>query len=128
MCCYTDQILRDVNNKSRREEFFSDVARDDEVIVIVNSNQNQNNNRSISRSRFEISESKLESNSCAITQSLENQMNSFNYYNCEKLEHFFRNCRQSRKSMNLNNFVREMNVHKKNDLSIDNFEIESRKE
>jgi hypothetical protein len=40
MCRYTNQILRDVNNKSRREEFFSDAARDDEVIVIVNSNQN----------------------------------------------------------------------------------------
>jgi hypothetical protein len=128
MCRYTDQILRDVNNKSRREEFFSDAARDDEVIVIVNSNQNQNNDRSISRSRFEISEPELESNSRAITQSSEDQMNSLNCYNCEKLEHFSRNCRQSRKSMNLNNFVREMNVHEKNDLSIDNSEIESKKE
>ncbi len=70
MCRYTNQILRDINNKSRREEFFSDAARDEEVIVIVNSNQdNQNNNRSISRSRFEISEFEAESNSRAITQS-----------------------------------------------------------
>jgi hypothetical protein len=127
MCRYTDQILRDVNNKSRRERFFSDAARDDEVIVIVNSNQNQNNDRSISRSRFVISESEFESNSRAITQSSEDQMNSLNCYNCEKFEHFFRNCRQFRKSMNLNSFVREMNVHEKNDLSIDNFEIESKK-
>jgi hypothetical protein len=68
MCRYTNQILRDVNNKSRREEFFSDAARDQEVIVIVNSNQdNQNNDRSISRSRFEISELETESNSRAIT-------------------------------------------------------------
>jgi predicted transcriptional regulator len=66
MCRYTDQILRNVNNKSRREEFFSDAAQDDEVIVIVNSNQNQNNDRSISRSSFEIFESEFESNFRAI--------------------------------------------------------------
>ncbi len=82
MCRYTDQTLRDVNNKSRREEFFSDAARDDEVTVIVNSNQTQNNDRSTSRSRFEISES----SSRAITQSsfFENQVNFINYYICEK--------------------------------------------
>jgi hypothetical protein len=66
MCRYTNQILRDVNNKSRREKFFDDAERE-EIIVIVNSNQN--NDRSISRSRFEISESEFESNSRAITQS-----------------------------------------------------------
>ncbi len=38
MCRYIDQTSRDVNNKSRREEFFSDAARDEEVTVIVNSN------------------------------------------------------------------------------------------
>jgi hypothetical protein len=38
MCRYTNQILRNVNNKSRREE-FSDDAECEEVIVIVNSNQ-----------------------------------------------------------------------------------------
>ncbi len=125
MCRYIDQILRDVNNKSRREEFFSDAARSDEVIVIVNLNQTQNNDRSISRSRFEI----FESSFCATTQSSEDQMNSLNCYNCEKSEHFSRNCRQFRK-INFNNFVREMNVHDKNDSSSqkNNFEIESKKE
>jgi hypothetical protein len=123
MCRYIDQTLRDVNNKSRREEFFSDAARNDEVIVIVNSNQIQNNDRSTSRSRFEI----FESSSRAITQSSEDQMNSLNCYNCEKSEHFSRNCRQLRK-MNLNNFVREMNVHDKNDSQSENLEIESKKE
>ncbi len=127
MCRYTNQILRDVNNKSRREEFSNDAAREEEVIVIVNSNQdNQNVDRSTSRLRFETSES--ESSSRATTQSSEDQMNSLNCYNCEKLEHFSRNCRQSRKSINLNNFVREINVHEKNDSSIDNSEIESKKE
>jgi hypothetical protein len=125
MCRYTDQILRDVNNKSRREKFFSDAARDDEVTVFVNSNQTQNSNRSIFRSRFEISES----SSRAITQSSssENQVNFINCYNREKSKHFFRNCRQSRR-MNSNNFVRKMNVHDKNDSFTENLEIESRKE
>jgi YesN/AraC family two-component response regulator len=124
---YTDQTLRDVNNKSRREGFFSNAARDEEVTVIVNSNQNnqinQNADKSISRSRFETSESSFR----ATTQSSEDQMNSLNCYNCEKSEHFSRNCRQFRK-MNLNNFVREMNVHDKNDSSSENLEIESKKE
>jgi hypothetical protein len=84
MCRYTNQILRNVNNKSRREEFFSETARDEEVTVIVNSNQNnqinQNADKSISRSRFEISES----SSRATTQSSEDQINRLNCYNCEK--------------------------------------------
>ncbi len=108
-----------MNNKSRRER-FSDNAEREEVIVIVNSNQiNQNVDRSISRSRFETSELESESNFRAITQSSKDQMNNLNCYNCERFEHFFRNCRQSRKSMNLNNFVREMNVHEKNNSSIE---------
>ncbi len=128
MCRYIDQTLRDVNNKSRREGFFSDAARDDEVTVIVNSNQsNQNVDRSTSRFRFEISE--FESNSRAIIQSSENKMNFINCYNCEKFDYFFRNCRQFRK-MNSNSFVREMNVYERDDSSSqkNNLEIESRKE
>jgi hypothetical protein len=56
-------------------------------------------------------------------------MNFINYYNCEKLDHFSRNCRQFKK-MNLNKFVREMNVHKRDDSSSqkNNFEIESKKD
>jgi hypothetical protein len=84
--------LRDVNNKFKniREDFVNNAKRE-EIIVIVNSNQNVD--KSISRSRFEIFESSFR----AITQSLENQMNSLNYYNCEKSEHFSRNCRQFKK-------------------------------
>jgi hypothetical protein len=131
MCRYTDQTLRNVNNKVRNiKDFNSDDNADDaereKIIVIVNLNQtNQNTDRSISRSRFEISES----SSRAITQSSEDQMNSLNCYNCEKSEHFSRNCRQFKK-MNLNNFVREMNVHDKNDSSSqeNNLEFDSRKE
>ncbi len=133
MCKYTNQTLRNVNNKFRniKEDFednADDVARDEEVIVIVNSNQsNQNNDRSTSRPRFETSES--ESNSRATTQSSEDQMNSLNCYNCGKSEHFFRNCRQLRK-MNLSSFVREIDVHDKNDSSSqkNNLEFDSRKE
>jgi hypothetical protein len=54
-------------------------------------------------------------------------VNFINCYNCEKSDHYSRNCRQFRK-MNLNSFVREMNVHDKNDSSSENFEIESKKE
>jgi hypothetical protein len=133
MCRYTNQTLRNVNNKFRniRENFENnadDVARNEEVTVIVNSNQsNQNNDRSTSRSRFEIFES--ESNFRATTQSSEDQMNSLNCYNCEKSEHFFRNCRQLRK-MNLNSFVRKIDVHDKNDSSSqkNNLEFDSKKE
>jgi hypothetical protein len=131
MCRYTNQTLRNVNNKFKniKEDFENnadDVTRNEEIIVIVNSNQdNQNNDRSTSRSRFEISEQSFR----AIIQSSEDQMNSLNCYNCEKFDHFFRNCRQFRK-MNSNNFVRKMNVHEKNDSSSqkNNFEIESKKE
>jgi hypothetical protein len=133
MCRYTNQTFRDVNNKFRniKEDFednTDDAARDEEIIVIVNSNQN--NDRSISRSRFEISESEFESNSRAITQSSsENQMNFINCYNCEKSDHYSRNCRQFKK-MNSNSFVREMNVHEKNHSSSqkNNLEFESKKE
>jgi hypothetical protein len=129
MCRYIDQTLKDVNNKSRRENFFNDATRDEEIIVIVNSNQNnqinQKADKSISRFRFEI----FESSSRAITQSSsENQMNSLNCYNCKKSDHYSRNCRQFKK-MNSNSFVREMNVHEKNDSSSqkNNLEFESKK-
>jgi hypothetical protein len=133
MCRYTNQTLKDENNKFKniRKDFENnadDAARDEKIIVIVNSNQN--NHRSISRSRFEIFESEFESNSRAITQSSsKNQVNFINCYNCEKSDHYSRNCRQSRK-MNFNSFVREMNVHEKNDSSSqkNNFELESKKE
>ncbi len=127
MCRYTNQTLRNVNNKFRniKEDFVNEVERE-EIIVIVNSNQN--NDRSIFRSRFETSEFESESSFRATTQSsFENQVNIINCYNCEKSEHFFRNCRQFKK-MNLNNFVRKMNVHEKNDLLVENSEIESKKE
>jgi hypothetical protein len=133
MCRYTNQTLKNVNNKSRniREDFednADDAARDEEVTVIVN--PNQNNDRSTSRSRFETPEPESESNPRATTQPpSENQMNFINCYNCEKPDHYSRNCRQSRK-MNPNSFVRKMNVHEKNDSSSqkNNLESESRKE
>ncbi len=133
MCRYTNQTLKDVNNrfKNIREDFednVDDAARNEEITVIVNSNQN--NDRSISRSRLEISESEFESNSRAITQSSsENQMNFINCYNCEKSDHYSRNCRQFKK-INSNSFVREMNVHEKNNSSSqkNNLEFESKKE
>jgi hypothetical protein len=120
MCRYIDQTLRNVNNKFRniREDFINNAERE-EVTVIVNSNQknqiNQNADKSISRSRFEIFESSFHA---IIQSSSENQMNIINCYNCDKFEHFSRNCRQFKK-MNSNNFVRdiEKNVSNQNNES-----------
>jgi hypothetical protein len=38
ICRYRNQILKNVNNKSRREEFFDDAERE-KIIIIVNLNQ-----------------------------------------------------------------------------------------
>ncbi len=117
-----------MNNKFRniRDDFANSVERE-EVTVIINSNQNnqinQNADRLISRSRFKTSES----SSRAITQSSENQVNFINCYNCDKFDNLFRICRQYI-NINSDSFVREMNVHDKNDSSSENLEIESRKE
>jgi hypothetical protein len=134
MCRYTDQTLRNVDNKFRNirggfEDNADGAARGEEVTVIVNPNQgNQNNDRSTSRSRFETSGP--ESNSRAITQPPSgNQVNFINCYNCGKSGHYSRNCRQLRK-MNPNSFVREMNVYERDDSSSQkkNLEIESKKD
>jgi hypothetical protein len=131
MCRYTDQTLRDVDNKSRnvRGGFGGNAgsaARGGGVTVIVNPNQsNQNNDRSTPRPRFGISGP---SSRAAIQSSSGNQVNIINCYNCGKLGHFSRNCRQLRK-MNSNSFVREMDVHEKDDsLSQENPESEAGKE
>jgi hypothetical protein len=129
MCRYTDQTLKNVDNKSKREEFFSDAARDEEMIVIVNSNQdNQNNDRSTSRSRFATSN--LNSN-----RILERSLN----HHWLKIRWIASIATIAKNSIiihvivvnlkiNLNNFVRKIDVHEKNDSSIENFEIESKKE
>jgi hypothetical protein len=130
MCRYTDQTLRDVNNRFRNiregfEDNADDAARDEEVTVTVNSNQNnQNPDRSISRPRFGTSEPGFGSNPRAITQSSGNRVNFINCYNCEKSDHYSRNCRQLRK-MNSNSFIREI---EKNVSSQENLESESEKE
>jgi hypothetical protein len=56
-------------------------------------------------------------------------VNFINCYNCEKSDHFSRNCRQFRK-LNSNNFVREINMLEKNVLSSqeNNLESDSKKE
>ncbi len=131
LCRYTNQTLRNVNNKFRniKEDFEDNDIEREKIIVIVNSNQiNQKNDRANSRSRFEIFES--ESSSQTTTQSSENQINAINCYNCEKSKHFSRQCRSFRTQMNLNNLVRKMNVHERNDSSSqkNNSDSKSRKE
>ncbi len=134
MCRYTDQTLRDVDNKSRntRGGFggnAGDAARGGGVTVTVNPNQgNQNNDRSTPRPRFGTPGPG--SNPRATTQPPSgNQVNSINCYNCGKPDHYSRNCRQPRK-MNPNSFVREMDVYERDDSPSQekNPEIESGKD
>jgi hypothetical protein len=91
LCRYTNQTLRNVNNKFRntKEDFEDNDIEREKVIIIVNLNQiKQKNDKTNSRSQFEIFKSELSSR--ATTQSSKNQVNALNRYNCEKSEHFSR--------------------------------------
>jgi predicted RNA-binding Zn-ribbon protein involved in translation (DUF1610 family) len=116
LCQFIDQTLRDVDNKTRnsnRDDYEESISR-----VNIN-NQESSRDQNTSRSRSQTSAS-----SRVINQiSIEEQVNAFNCYNCEKFEHLIRNCKASRK-FNSNNFVREI---EKNVFDNDD-QIESRKE
>jgi hypothetical protein len=116
LCQFIDQTLRDVNNKTRN------FNRDDYEVSISRNNANyQESSRdsNTSKSRFQTSASFR-----VISQtSIEEQVNAFSCYNCEKFEHLTRNCK-SFKKLNSNNFVREI---EKNALDNDD-QNESRKE
>jgi hypothetical protein len=104
LCQFTDQTLRDVNSK------IKNVNRDDyEESISKNNASYQESFRdqsNTSRSRFQTSTS-----SRIISQtSIEEQVNAFNCYNCEKSEHIARRCSESKK-LNLNSFVREIKEH-----------------
>jgi hypothetical protein len=100
LCQFIDQILKDVNNKTRN------FNRDDYEISISKNNANyQESSRDSNTSRFRFQTS---TSSRVINQtSIKEQVNAFSYYNCEKLEHLTRNCK-SFKKLNSNNFVWEI--------------------
>jgi hypothetical protein len=103
-CQFTDQTLRDVDNKIRN------VNRDDYEESISKNNasyqESSHDQSNTSRSRSQTSTSFR-----IISQTLiEEQVNAFSCYNCEKSEHIARRCSESKK-LNLNNFVREIKEH-----------------
>jgi hypothetical protein len=119
LCQFIDQTLRDVDNKARninRDEYEKSES------ISRNNLNNQESSRDQSntlRSRFQTSASSRAS----IQASIEEQVNAFNCYNCEKSEHLARNCKVSKK-LNSNNFVREIEKN----VSNDDDQNESRKE
>jgi hypothetical protein len=116
LCQFINQILRDVNNKTRnfnRDDYEESISR-----ININ-NQESSRDQNTSRSRSQTSAS-----SRVINQtSIEEQVNAFNCYNCEKLEHLTRNCKVFRK-LNSNNFVQEIEKN----VFDDDDQIESKKE
>jgi PDZ domain-containing secreted protein len=116
LCQFIDQILRNVNNKTRnfnRDDYEESISR-----ININ-NQESSRDQNTSKSRSQTSASFRVINQA----SMKEQVNAFSCYNCEKFEHLIRNCKASKK-LNSNNFVREI---EKNVFDNDD-QIESRKE
>ncbi len=109
LCQFIDQILRDVNTKSRniKDEYKKSTSRKN-----LNSQKSNRKQSSASRFRSETSKSNTNnqsSNNREMSQAFEfDQINAFICYNCDKADHIARVCRVFRK-MNLNNFVRKIN-------------------
>jgi hypothetical protein len=103
-CQFTDQTLWDVNNKIRnvnRDDYEESTSRNN-----ANYQESFRDQSNTSRSRSQTSTSFR-----IISQtSIEEQVNAFSCYNCEKSEHITKRCSESKK-LNLNNFVREIKEH-----------------
>ncbi len=115
LCQFIDQTLRNVNNKTRN------INRDEYEESESISRNNLNNQESSNQESFRDQSNTLRSRSQTLTlfrvftQALiEEQVNAFNCYNCEKSEHLARNCKVSKK-LNSNNFVREIEKNVSND-------------
>ncbi len=104
LCQFTNQTLRDVNSK------IKNVNRDDyEESTSKNNASYQRSSRD--QSNTSRSRSQTSASSRIISQtSIEEQVNAFSCYNCEKSEHIARRCSESKK-LNLNSFVREIEEH-----------------
>jgi hypothetical protein len=107
--------LRDVNSN------IKNINRDEYEESKSTSRNNLNNQESSNQesSRDQSNTFKLRSQTSAsfrvfIQASIEEQVNAFNCYNCEKFEHLTRNCKASKK-LNSNNFVRKIEKNVLND-------------
>jgi hypothetical protein len=124
LCSFINQTLRNVNSKARN------INRDEYEESESISRNNLNNQKSLNQRSFRDQSNTLRSRSQTLTSlrvstqaSIEEQVNAFNCYNCEKSKHLTRNCKVSKK-LNSNNFVREIEKNVSNDEN----QNESRKE
>jgi hypothetical protein len=116
--------LRDVNSKAKN--INRDEYEESESISRNNLNNQESSNQESFRDQSNTlkSRSQTSASSRVSTQaSIEEQVNAFNCYNCEKSEHLTRNCKVSKK-LNSNNCVREIEKN----VSNDDDQNESRKE
>ncbi len=115
LCQFIDQTLRDVDNKAKN------INRDEYEESESISKNNLNNQESSNQESFRDQSNTLRFRSqtsvsfrVSIQASIEEQVNAFNCYNCEKSEHLARNCKASKK-LNSNSFVREIEKNVSND-------------
>jgi hypothetical protein len=112
---FIDQTLRDVNSKAKN--INRDEYEESELISRINLNNQESSNQKSIRDQSNTLKSRFQTSASlrAFTQaSIEEQVNAFNCYNCEKSEHLARNCKVSKK-LNSNNFVREIEKNVSND-------------
>jgi hypothetical protein len=124
LCQFIDQTLRDVDSKAKN--INRDEYEESESISRNNLNNQESSNQESSRDQSNTFKLRFQTSASfrASTQaSIEEQVNAFNCYNCEKFEHLARNCKAPKK-LNSNNFVREIEKN----VSNDDDQNESRKE
>jgi hypothetical protein len=115
LCQFIDQTLRDVDSKAKN--INRDEYEESESISRNNLNNQESSNQESFRDQsntFRFRFQTLASSRVFTQASIEEQVNVFNCYNCEKSEYLARNCKASKK-LNSNNFVREIEKNVSND-------------
>jgi hypothetical protein len=112
--------LRDVNSKARninRDEYEESESTSRNNLNNQESSNQESSNQESSRDQsntFRFRSQTSASFRASTQASIEEQVNAFNCYNCEKSEHLTRNCEVSKK-LNSNNFVRKIEKNVLND-------------
>ncbi len=120
LCQFIDQTLRDVNSKARninRDEYEESESTSRNNLNNQESSNQESSNQESSRDQsntFRFRSQTSASFRASTQASIEEQVNAFNCYNCEKSEHLTRNCEVSKK-LNSNNFVRKIEKNVLND-------------